>query len=381
MQAGMQAGTQVGTQAVLRTAPQPAAQASSQERAQAAGGDGARKPRVTLVDVSLRDGSHAVRHQFTSDQVARVAAALDRARVPVFEVSHGDGLGGSSLQYGFSREPDSRWLRAAVENAPNAQVSVLLLPGIGTRRELKEAVELGAKVARIATHCTEADIAPQHIALAREMGMTVCGFLMMSHMISPAELARQARIMEDAGAHVVYVVDSAGALLVEEARARVQALRDALECEVGFHGHNNLGLAVANTVAALEAGATWLDGSLCGLGAGAGNTQLEVLAAVLDRMGIDTGVDVYGVMDAAEEVVKPMLPRPIVIDRDALVIGYAGVYSSFLLHARRAAERFGVEVRDILLELGRRRTVGGQEDQIIQVAYEIAQRGGARSSA
>src|SRR5690606_9543346 len=196
-------------------------------------------------------------------------------------------------------------------------------------------VELGATVARIATHCTEADIAPQHIALAREMGMTVCGFLMMAHMLPPAELARQARIMEDAGAHVVYVVDSAGALLVEEARERVQALRDALQCEVGFHGHNNLGLGVANTIAALEAGATWLDGSLCGLGAGAGNTQLEVLAAVLDRMGIHTGVDLYGGMDAAEEVGKPLLPRPIVIDRDALVIGYAGVYSSFLLHGGR----------------------------------------------
>ncbi|MBO8140733.1 MAG: 4-hydroxy-2-oxovalerate aldolase [Firmicutes bacterium] len=337
--------------------------------------------RVTLVDVSLRDGSHAVRHQFTEKQVAQVAAALDAARVPVVEVSHGDGLGGSSLQYGFSRQPDLEWVRAAVEHAPSTKIAVLLLPGIGTRQELKQARDAGAQVARIATHCTEADIAEQHIELAREMGMTVCGFLMMAHMISPGELARQARIMEKAGAHVVYVVDSAGALLIEEARERVQALRDALDCEVGFHGHNNLGLGVANTLAAMEAGATWLDGSLCGLGAGAGNTQLEVLVAVLDRLGVETGVSVYGAMDAAEDVVKPLLPRPIVIDRDALVIGYAGVYSSFLLHARRAAERFGVEVRDILVELGRRRTVGGQEDQIIQVAYEIAQRAGVSPGA
>ncbi|HEY8343098.1 MAG TPA: 4-hydroxy-2-oxovalerate aldolase [Calditerricola sp.] len=330
--------------------------------------------KVTLVDVSLRDGSHAVRHQFTAQQVSRVAAALSAAKVPVFEVTHGDGLGGSSIQFGFSREPELNWIRAAVEQAGASRVSVLLLPGVGTRMELKEARKAGASVVRVATHCTEADISPQHIAMAKELGMTAVGFLMMSHMVSPAELARQARIMEEAGADVVYVVDSAGALLPHEVRDRVRALRDALTCEVGFHGHNNLGLAVANTLVAMEEGATWLDGSLCGLGAGAGNTQLEVLAAVLDRLGVETGVDLYAAMDAAEEVVKPLLPRPIVIDRDALVIGYAGVYSTFLLHARRAAEKFGVEPRDILVELGRRKTVGGQEDQIIQVAYELAQR-------
>lgn len=330
---------------------------------------------ITLVDVSLRDGSHAVRHQFTSEQVARVAAALSSAGVPVFEVTHGDGLGGSSIQYGFSREPDRNWIRAAVANAGASRVSVLLLPGIGTRKELKEAQEAGATVVRVATHCTEADISPQHIQMAKELGMTACGFLMMSHMASPAELARQARIMEEAGADVVYVVDSAGALLPHEVRDRVRALRDALTCEVGFHGHNNLGLGVGNTLVAMEEGATWLDGSLCGLGAGAGNTQLEVLVAVLDRLGVPSGVDVYAAMDAAEDVVRPMLPRPIVVDRDALVIGYAGVYSTFLLHARRAAARFGVEPRDILVELGRRKTVGGQEDQIIQVAYELAGRG------
>lgn len=330
--------------------------------------------KITLVDVSLRDGSHAVRHQFTSQQVGEVAAALAAAKVPVFEVTHGDGLGGSSLQFGLSKEPELDWIRKAVQQAGDSRVSVLLLPGVGTRRELKQAREIGASVVRVATHCTEADISPQHIAMAKELGMTAVGFLMMSHMVSPAELAKQARIMEDAGADVVYVVDSAGALLPVEVRDRVRALRDALVCEVGFHAHNNLGLAVANTLVAMEEGATWLDGSLCGLGAGAGNTQLEVLVAVLDRLGVETGVDLYGIMDAAEEVVMPILPRSIVIDRDALVIGYAGVYSTFLLHARRAAEKFGVEPRDILVELGRRKTVGGQEDQIIQVAYELAQR-------
>lgn len=327
---------------------------------------------VTLVDVSLRDGSHAVAHQFTKEQVAAAAGALNAARVPVIEVSHGDGLGGSSIQYGLGLEPDENWVRAAVESAPDSLISVLLLPGIGTQDDLRRAVDLGARVARIATHSTEADIANQHIALARNMGMTVCTFLMMAHMTPPDKLAEQARIMEDAGAQVVYVVDSAGALLMDDVRARIEALKEVIDVEVGFHGHNNLGLGIANTVVAMNSGATWLDGSLYGLGAGAGNTQLEVLVAVLDRLGVNTGVDVYGAMDAAEDVIRPMLPRPIVIDRDALVIGYAGVYSSFLLHARRAAERFGVEVRDILMELGRRKTVGGQEDQIIQVAYDIA---------
>ncbi|GAX91271.1 4-hydroxy-2-oxovalerate aldolase [Effusibacillus lacus] len=328
--------------------------------------------KITLVDVSLRDGSHAVRHQFTSEQVGEVAAALANAKVPVFEVTHGDGLGGSSLQFGFSKEPELNWIRTAVEKAGESSVSVLLLPGVGTQEELRRAREVGASVVRVATHCTEADIAPQHIAMGKELGMTVCGFLMMSHMITSSDLVKQARILEDAGADVVYVVDSAGALLPDQVRDRVRALRESLTCEVGFHGHNNLGLGVANTLVAMEEGASWLDGSLCSLGAGAGNTQLEVLVAVLDRMGVETGVDLYAAMDAAEEVVKPLLPRPIVIDRDALVIGYAGVYSTFLLHARRAAEKFGVESRDILIELGRRKAVGGQEDQIIRVAYELA---------
>lgn len=332
-----------------------------------------KQPAITLVDVSLRDGSHAVAHQFTSDQVSAVARALNAARVPVIEVSHGDGLGGSTIQYGLGLEPDENWVRAAVNSAPHSRIAVLLLPGIGTQDDLRRAVDIGAQVARIATHSTEADIAIQHIALARDMGMTVCTFLMMAHMTPPDKLAEQAKIMADAGAHVVYVVDSAGALLMDGVRARVEALKEAIDVEVGFHGHNNLGLGVANAIVAMEAGATWLDGSLYSLGAGAGNTQLEVLVAVLDRMGVHTGVDVYGAMDAAEDVMRPLLPRPIVVDRDALVIGYAGVYSSFLLHARRAAERFGVEVRDILIELGRRKTVGGQEDQIIQVAYDIAQ--------
>ncbi|HZV74321.1 MAG TPA: 4-hydroxy-2-oxovalerate aldolase [Conexibacter sp.] len=329
---------------------------------------------VTLVDSSLRDGMHSVGHAFTPQQVAAVAAGLDRAGIDVIEVSHGDGVGGSSIQYGRSAHPDEALIEAAAGVVERARIAALLLPGIGTLERLKGAQALGASVARVATHCTEADIAEQHISWAAEHGMLAVGFLMMSHMLEPAELATQARLMAAYGARVVYVVDSAGALVPQSAAARVAALRDALPADVavGFHAHDNLGCGVGNALAAVEAGATWLDGSLRGLGAGAGNAQLEVLAAALERSGHATNAELFPLMDVAEDVVAPLMPRAQVIDRSALSLGYAGVYSSFLLHAERAGAKFGVEPRAVLMELGRRRIVGGQEDMIIDAAAELA---------
>lgn len=334
------------------------------------------KPAFRLTDSTLRDGSHALRHQFTPDQAAAIAAALDRAGVPVIEISHGDGLGGSSFNYGFGAVDERELLRAAATVVRRAKLAVLLLPGIGLARDLVEVREIGASVARIATHCTEADIAIQHIRTAKDLGMEVVGFLMMAHMIEPRRLLEQAKIMEDAGADCVYVVDSAGAMTVADARARVAELRAGLrpETEVGIHAHNNLSLAVANSIGALEEGASQIDGCSRGLGAGAGNCPTEVLVAVAERLGYPTGVDPLAIMDVAEDVVRPIMPREQIIDRSALTLGYAGVYSSFLLHAERAAERFGVDAREILLELGRRKVVGGQEDMIVDVALELARR-------
>jgi len=331
---------------------------------------------VTLVDSSLRDGMHSVRHAFTPEQVAAVAGGLDRAGVDVIEVSHGDGVGGSSIQYGRSAHPDAELIAAAAGAVERARIAALLLPGIGTLEELKTAQALGASVARVATHCTEADIAQQHIEWAAEHGMLAVGFLMMSHMLEPAPLAAQARLMESYGAAVVYVVDSAGALVPTRAAARVATLREALApaTAIGFHAHNNLGCGVGNALAAVDAGATWLDGSLRGLGAGAGNAQLEVLAAALERSNHETRAELFPLMDVAEHVVAPLMPRAQVIDTSALSIGYAGVYSSFLLHAERAGAKFGVEPRAVLMELGRRRIVGGQEDMIIDAAAELAGR-------
>lgn len=331
---------------------------------------------VRITDTTLRDGDHAMSHQFTVEQVRAIARGLDEAGVPVIEVSHGDGLAGSSLQYGMSQVPEEELIAAAAEVIERGKLAVLLLPGIGTRKELKRAAELGARVARIATHCTEADISEQHMGLAKEMGMEVVGFLMMAHMEPPEKLAEQAQLMESYGADCVYVVDSAGAMTEPEARARVRALRAALrpETAVGFHGHNNLSLAVSNTLAAIEEGATQVDGSTCGLGAGAGNTMTEVLVAVCEKLGIETGIDLFAIMDVAEERVRPIMKHVPKIDRASLTIGYAGVYSTFLLHAYRAAERFKVDPREILVELGRRRVVGGQEDMIVDVAVELAGR-------
>lgn len=329
---------------------------------------------ITLVDSTLRDGSHAKRHQFTTDHARAIAGGLDRAGVPVIEVSHGDGLGGSSFTYGFSLVDELELLGAAAEAVERARLAVLLLPGIGVKEDLVRTREAGASVVRVATHSTEADISPSHLGLARELGCTAIGFLMMSHLNDPAGLAEQARIMADGGAEVVYVTDSAGALVPDQVRARVDALRTALpaDVEIGFHGHLNLGLGVGNSLAAVEAGATWIDACTCGMGAGAGNTQTELLVAALDRCGHETGADVLALADVAEEIVKPVLDRPQVADRAAMVLGYAGVYSSFMLHAERASERFGVPAKDLLLEAGRRKAIGGQEDLLIEIAAELA---------
>jgi 4-hydroxy 2-oxovalerate aldolase len=330
---------------------------------------------LRITDSTLRDGSHAMRHRFTEEQVRGVVRALDSAGVEIIEVSHGDGLGGSSFNYGFSAVDDIELVRAAATEATRAKIAVLLLPGLGTVTDLRRAHDAGASVARIATHCTEADVSAEHFDAARELGMETVGFLMLSHRIEPAALAAQARIMVDAGAHCVYVVDSAGALVLSEAQARVKALIEEIghQAEVGFHGHQNLSLGVANSVLAYQAGAKQIDGALCALGAGAGNAPTEVLVATFERLGIQTGVDVQGVLTAADDVVKPFIDRVPWMDRSAIVQGYAGVYSSFLLHAERAAERYGVPAHEILQRVGEAGYVGGQEDMIIDVALQLVQ--------
>ncbi|MFD7029804.1 4-hydroxy-2-oxovalerate aldolase [Streptomyces sp. NPDC059917] len=329
---------------------------------------------IRVTDSSLRDGSHAKRHQFTGEDVRSVVAALDGAGVPVIEVTHGDGLGGSSFNYGFSRTPEQDLIKIAAETARTAKIAFLMLPGLGVKDDIRAAHANGGAICRIATHCTEADIAVQHFGLAREMGLETVGFLMMAHSTSPENLARQARIMADAGCQCVYVVDSAGAMVMDQVTDRVAALVAELggDAQVGFHGHENLGLGVGNSVAAVRAGALQIDGSTRRLGAGAGNTPVEAFAAVCERMGIRTGIDVLRIIDAAEDVVRPVMDEECTLDRMALLMGHAGVYSSFLKHAYRQAERYGVSGADILLRAGARRLVGGQEDQLIDIAVELA---------
>lgn len=328
--------------------------------------------KVRLVDTTMRDGSHAVSHSYTKEQVRELAKALDESGVELIEISHGDGIAGSSINYGFSKTRDMELIREASQVIKNAKLDVLLLPGIGTIADLKEAYDCGARAVRIATHVTEADIAIQHIKAAKEMGMFVAGFLMMCHMASPEKILEQAKIFEENGVDYVNLADSAGHLLPNEVQERVHILKENLSVPVGFHAHNNLGLAVGNSLAAIEAGASYIDGTLRGLGAGAGNCQLEVFAAVLKRAGIENDINLDSIIDAAEKVEKVM-QRPQVIDTDSLMLGYAGVYSSFLLHAKRAGEKFGIRTKDILEELGKRGMVGGQEDMIVDVAYQLSQ--------
>ena len=332
------------------------------------------KKRLHIVDTTQRDGSHAVSHSFLPEQVAAISAGLDKVGIDIIEISHGDGIAGSSINYGFLKADEQALLRAGRGAIKRGKLGVLLLPGIGTIEDLEQARGCGVEVVRVATHVTEADVGLQHIQYAKKKGMMAVGFLMMVHMAEPEKILEQARIFQDAGADYVNLADSAGYLTPDEVTRRVSCLRENLTIPVGFHAHNNLGLAIANSIAAVEAGAQYLDATCRGLGAGAGNAQNEVLCAVLNRMGYDTGVDFYGLMDVAQDIVEPLMHRPQVIDSSSLMLGYAGVYSSFLLHTRRAAERFGLNPREILIELGRRRMVGGQEDMIVDVAFELSQK-------
>lgn len=330
--------------------------------------------KVTLVDTSLRDGMSSVSHQFTTTNVADIARGLDKAGISTIEVAHGIGLGASSIQYGFAAATDPEYVRAAVEAVENADIAVLYVPGIATLAELQSAIDAGIKTVRVAVHCTEADCGQQPIEWAREQGLNVMSFLMMSHKLEPEALAEQAAKLDSYGAQVIYVVDSAGAMVPEHAGARVAAVREAISADIGFHAHNNLGVGIANALTAAENGATYIDGSLRGLGASAGNAQTEVLAAAFERAGWDTGVELFPLIDTAERVVAPLMKEPQIIDETALVLGYAGVYSTFFHPTKRAAKKFGVSERDILVELGRRGVIGGQEDMIIDVASELAGR-------
>ncbi|MEW5423336.1 4-hydroxy-2-oxovalerate aldolase [Amorphus sp. 3PC139-8] len=332
------------------------------------------KSRVYIQDVSLRDGMHALRHRMDLDRLREIVAALDDAGVDAIEVTHGDGLSGSSFTYGFGSHSDLDWIEAAADVAKTARITVLLVPGIGLARDLEDARKAGAASVRIATHCTEADVSRQHIKVARDLGYDTACFLMMSHMIEPAALLEQARLMESYGAECVYVVDSAGAMLPDDVSARVNALRGGLkpETEVGIHTHENLHHGVANAVAGVRAGAVRVDGSLAGLGAGAGNAPIEALVAVFDRLGLKIACDFVKLASAADQLVRPLMDRPVRVDRESLVLGYAGVYSSFLRHAEKASDDYGIPTTDILVELGRRAMVGGQEDMIVDVALDLA---------
>lgn len=330
--------------------------------------------KITLHDMSLRDGMHAMRHQISIEQMETIAQGLDDAGVPLIEVTHGDGLGGASVNYGFPAASDEQYLRAVIPKMKQARVSALLLPGIGTVDHLRMAADCGVTTIRVATHCTEADVSVQHIQLGRKMGLDTVGFLMMAHMIEPEKIVEQAKLMESYGANCIYATDSAGYMLPDDVSARIGLLREKLnpETELGFHGHHNLSMGVANSIAAVAAGANRIDCACGGMGAGAGNTPLEVFVAVCNRMGIETGVDVFKISDVAEDLVTPIMDFPVRIDRNSLTLGYAGVYSSFLLFATRAEKKYGIPARELLLEMGRRKMVGGQEDMIEDLALTLS---------
>lgn len=334
--------------------------------------------KIVIHDMCLRDGMHAKREQITIEQMVDIATALDDARVPLIQVTHGAGLGGNSLQHGFALHTNEEYLSAVTAKMKQAKVSVLLIPGLGTMRELQSAYDCGARSVHVATHCTEADTAPQHIAYARKLGMDTTGFLMMAHLNSPEGLASQGKLMESYGAQTIYITDSAGYMLPEQVKESVARLRETLkpETEIGFHGHHNLGMGIANSLAAIEEGASRIDGSVGGLGAGAGNTPLEVFVAVCERMGIETGCDLFKLMDIAQEKIFPIMDHIVRVDRASLTLGFAGVYSTFLLHAERASKRFGIPSRDILVELGRKKMIAGQEDMIVDTAMTMAKERG-----